>query len=305
MTLHSAPNSAATYIGRFAPSPTGPLHIGSLIAALASYLDAKAQQGLWLLRMEDLDPPREQAGAAQSILHCLQSHGLHWDGEVLWQSQQQQRYQNAVAQLLAEDKAFYCRCSRSQLAAQRGIHRGNCQAQAPYSHCAVRLAVTEQTLGFDDPLQGRLQQALASEVGDFVIQRKDQLFAYQLAVVLDDALQGVSHVVRGSDLLDSTPRQLLLQQQLALATPKYVHIPIIANSVGDKLSKQTFAPALATQQACLNLLKALFFLNQPLPPKTQQQNCQQILHWAIAHWSLAAVPHCSAIDEICLQHFAS
>ena len=292
------------YIGRFAPSPTGPLHLGSLIAAVASYLDAKSQQGLWLLRMEDLDPPREQTGAAENILQCLQAHGLHWHGEVLWQSQQQQRYQAAVEQLIATGKAFYCRCSRSQLAQQQGIHAGNCQAQAPYTGCAVRLRVTEQSLSFNDPLQGRVQQLLHREVGDFVIQRKDQFYAYQLAVVLDDALQGVTHVVRGSDLLDSTPRQIFLQQQLALPTPQYVHIPVITNSAGHKLSKQTFAPALSPQQACQNLLKALYFLQQPLPPKSQQHDCSQILQWATAHWSLKAVPHCTAIDEITLQHFA-
>lgn len=293
-----------SYIGRFAPSPTGLLHLGSLIGALASYLDAKAHQGQWLVRMEDLDPPREMHGAAQAILDALCAHGLHWDGDVLWQSQQHHRYQQAAQQLLDQGLAFYCSCSRSELNNQSGVHQKSCTADLS-KDCAIRVKACDKTVGFDDPIQGRFQQQLRNEVGDFVIQRKDKLFAYQLAVVLDDALQGVTQVVRGSDLLDSSPRQLYLQQLLNLPSPHYLHIPVITNSEGQKLSKQTFAPALDQSQASHNLLSALFFLNQPLPPLELRSQCSNILQWAIDHWNTQLIDHCLQIDKSKLQHFAS
>ena len=292
------------YIGRFAPSPTGLLHLGSLIGALASYLDAKANQGQWLLRMEDLDPPREMAGAAAAILESLQAHGLQWDGEVLWQNQQHDRYLKATQQLLKHQQAFYCSCSRSELSEQSGIHRNTCTPDFTQS-CAVRVKAEDSLISFTDPIQGLFQQQLQQQVGDFIIQRKDKLYAYQLAVVLDDAFQGVTHVVRGSDLLDSTPRQIFLQQRLHLPTPQYLHIPVITNSAGQKLSKQTFAPALQQTQACHNLLQALFFLNQPLPPQDLHHQCSTILHWAIAHWDSKLIEHHLQIDESKLLRFAS
>jgi glutamyl-Q tRNA(Asp) synthetase len=294
----------AGYIGRFAPSPTGFLHIGSLIGALASYLDANASKGQWLVRIEDLDPPRETPGAAIAILESLKAHGLHWHGEVLWQSKQHQRYQQIVEQLLNDGKAFYCSCSRNKLQAQEGIHQNSCKADLDQP-CAVRLIVCDGTIGFEDPIQGLFTQQLRRDVGDFVIQRKDKLFAYQLAVVLDDALQGVTHVVRGSDLLDSTLRQQFLQHQLNLPQPHYLHIPVITNQEGQKLSKQTFAPALENDKACDNLLQALFFLNQPVPPLDHQNNCESILQWAITHWDSKQIDHQIKIDESKLQHFAS
>ena len=284
------------YRGRFAPSPTGLLHQGSLIGALASYLDAKANQGIWLVRMEDLDPPREMPGAAEAILQSLQAHGLQWDEEVLWQSQQYPRYQQAIEQLIQQGHAFYCSCSRTQLAATQGIHRQTCQADSKQA-CAVRLRVPEQQLGFDDPIQGHFEQQLKQNVGDFVIQRKDQLFAYQLAVVLDDAYQGITHIVRGSDLLDCTPRQLYLQQLMGFPTPHYMHFPVITNQQGQKLSKQTFAPALDSQQATDNLLLALAFLNQTLPPVNLRQHCRDILDWATAHWQADNINKTLAIAE--------
>ena len=274
------------YIGRFAPSPTGPLHIGSLISALASYLDAKANSGLWLLRMEDLDPPREMPGAAEQIIECLQQHHLQWDDDILWQSQRHNIYHQTVEQLLTERKAFYCTCSRADLQQSGGIYNGHCrgQQQPPKQANAIRLQVPDQALGFDDQIQQHFNQHLQQDVGDFVIRRKDSLFAYQLAVVVDDAHQQVTHVVRGSDLLDSTPRQIFLQQQLGLATPHYCHLPVVTNEQGQKLSKQTYAKALSADDAPGNLLKALFFLQQTLPPKSIQQDCRAILHWAIEHW---------------------
>lgn len=279
--------------------------MGSLIGALASYLDARARQGQWLVRMEDLDPPREIAGAAQAILDCLQAHGLHWDNDVLWQSQRYPAYQQALDQLLAEDKAFYCSCSRAKLSTHGGIYNGHCRGclTAPTQSHAIRLQVPGQVVRFDDTIQGHFEQQLENEVGDFVILRKDRLFAYQLAVVVDDAFQGITDVVRGSDLLDSTPRQIYLQQQLGLPTPSYAHFPVIHNAEGQKLSKQTFACAIKPDQATQNLLYALRFLQQSMPPYNRHP--QDILEHAIKHWQPQAIPACIAMVELPNGSFAS
>lgn len=279
------------YIGRFAPSPTGQLHLGSLIGALASYLDARAHRGQWLLRIEDLDPPREVPGAAQDILASLRHHGLHWDGEPLWQSQRHDAYQHIIKQLLANGQAFYCTCSRSDLQATGGIYPGSCrgQQQQPDRDYAIRLQLANKTLAFEDGIQGHFSQAL-QQIGDVVLQRKDGFFAYQLAVVVDDAFQGVSHVVRGSDLLDSSPRQMFLQQVLGYATPLYAHVPVITNQQGQKLSKQTFAEPLKSTAACSNILAALAFLQQPIPPQHLHGQLENLLDWAVEHWSLKAIP---------------
>ncbi|MCY4427503.1 MAG: tRNA glutamyl-Q(34) synthetase GluQRS [Halieaceae bacterium] len=256
------------YTGRFAPSPTGPLHLGTLICALASYLDARHQGGRWLLRMEDLDPPRQPAGAAQAILDSLREHGLNWDGPVLWQSGRHTAYGAVVDRLLAQGIAFRCDCSRQMLAASGGIYSGRCRDRklsAGRSH-AVRLRSNDTArLCIEDTIQAPLSQTLATSTGDFVIRRRDGLYAYQLAVVLDDAEQQITHVVRGSDLYDSTPRQVYLQQLLNLPTPIYSHIPVLCNKEGQKLSKQTHAPALDNADALSNLRLALKFLNQPVP----------------------------------------
>jgi glutamyl-Q tRNA(Asp) synthetase len=275
------------YVGRFAPSPTGPLHFGSLIAALASYLDARAGNGRWLLRIEDIDPPREQPGASAAIVDTLRRHGLHWDGDLLYQSRRLPLYREALARLLAQGDAFPCGCTRATLAAGGGLHRGRCRT--PERPCAVRLRVDDEEVAVDDALQGRFSQALARQVGDFVIWRREDLPAYQLAVVVDDGAQGVTHVVRGCDLLDNTPRQVLLQRRLGLPVPRYAHLPVIANALGQKLSKQTFARALDGADAAANLRAALDFLGQPAPPP-DRGTAAAILDWAIRHWSLAAVP---------------
>ena len=289
------------YIGRFAPSPTGLLHIGSLIGAVASYLDAKSHQGKWLLRMEDVDPPREKPGAAQAILQSLDDHGLHWDNDILWQSQRLDAYQQTLNQLLTNKQAFYCTCSRSDLQASNGIYQGQCRGrtQQPSGDHAIRLQVDNSSTGFDDAIQGYFAQHLQTDVGDVVLKRKDGLFAYQLAVVVDDHHQGISHIVRGSDLLDSTPRQIQLQKTLAfpLPPPGYAHTPIITNRQGHKLSKQTFAKPLLAGDACSNLLTALKFLNQLLPPEDLMQQTEDIIHWAISHWSLADIPKTLAMSE--------
>ena len=286
------------YIGRFAPSPTGLLHMGSLLAALASFLDARANGGRWLVRMEDLDPPREQPGAAQAILDSLRAHGLHWDGEVMWQSQRGVAYDDALEQLLASGKAYYCSCSRSDLALYRGIYPGSCRGcrERPQPPSAIRLQVAPERIEFVDGLQGRCGQQLESKVGDFVLKRKDGLYAYQLAVVVDDAEQGVTHVVRGSDLLDSTPRQIWLQRCLGLPTPHYIHIPVLVNRQGQKLSKQTFAPAIDRDRAIANLLVALSYLRQPAP--TDTTSVDTVLQQAIVNWSLQLIPSCPALEPL-------
>ncbi|MCZ6831051.1 MAG: tRNA glutamyl-Q(34) synthetase GluQRS [Gammaproteobacteria bacterium] len=296
MALGSAP---APYVGRFAPSPTGPLHLGSLICALASFLDARSNDGRWLLRMEDLDPPREQPGAADSILDSLRAHGLYWDGPVLWQSQRHAAYAAVVDQLLESGRAFRCDCSRQMLAQSGGVYRGHCRNRnlSCNQPTAVRLRVDEDTLiQVDDGLQQALQQNLAQEVGDFTIQRKDSLFAYQLAVVLDDAEQRCTHVLRGSDLYDSTPRQIYLQQVLGLEQPAYTHIPVITNAAGQKLSKQTHAPALDNAEACRHLCLALKFLNQATPP-AHCNTPDSILSFASERWQLLAVPATMGLPE--------
>ena len=229
------------YRGRFAPSPTGPLHFGSLLAAFGSWLLARHAGGEWWVRMEDLDPPREMAGAAQQQLATLEAFGLRSDATVEWQSRRSAFYQAALQRLLEQGQAFECHCSRSELAANGGIHRaciGNTRRPDP----AVRLRVADgRVVAFEDRLQGHFSQDVANEVGDFVLKRADGLWAYQLAVVVDDAAQGMTDIVRGADLLDSTPRQILLQQALGLPTPRYLHLPLAVDGNGRKLSKSDAA----------------------------------------------------------------
>lgn len=251
------------YRGRFAPSPTGPLHPGSLLAAAASWADARAAGGQWLVRIEDLDPPREQPGASAAILDLLACMGLDSDEPVVWQSRRGAAYDAALAQLLDAGLAFECRCSRSDLQATGGIHRGACVVSDHARPPAIRLRVPDRRIEFDDRIQGRQGQALREEVGDFVLRRADGLYAYQLAVVVDDAAQGITDVVRGSDLLDSTPRQIWLQQCLRLPTPRYAHLPVLLGADGQKLSKQNLAPAIAAEQAPRWLPQIARWLGQP------------------------------------------
>lgn len=231
------------YRGRFAPSPTGPLHLGSLVAALGSWLLARHDNGEWWVRMEDLDPPREVAGAAAQQLATLDAFGLRPDGRVEWQSQRWNRYQAALDSLLADGKAFACHCSRTDLAANAGIHH-RCVGKARRENPAIRLRVQPgAAIAFEDGLQGTVTQDVWREVGDFVLKRADGYWAYQMAVVVDDAAQGITDIVRGADLLDSTPRQILLQQALGFPTPRYLHLPLIVDADGQKLSKSSAAPA--------------------------------------------------------------
>lgn len=295
-----APPSSRPYVGRFAPSPTGPLHFGSLLGALASFLDAHAASGRWLVRIEDIDPLREQPGATRQILATLASHGLQHDGELLFQSQRTELYRAAADALQRNGMAYRCHCSRSWLARHGGIHPATCQPQAdPGSPAALRLAVQSAPPSlFEDRVQGQYQQLLARDVGDFVIWRKEDLPAYQLAVVIDDDAQGVTDVVRGSDLLDNTPRQQYLQQQLGLRQLRYAHIPVIADRQGQKLSKQTFARPLDDAAALDNLLAALDYLGQQRP--RQPRSVAALLRWAVDHWRIEAVPRRLALagDEL-------
>jgi glutamyl-Q tRNA(Asp) synthetase len=286
------------YRGRFAPSPTGPLHMGSLIAALASFLDARHQQGEWLLRMEDLDPPRVIRGAADLIFTSLDRHGLHWDGEVMWQGQRNEAYEHALNQLRELGLLFHCDCTRSRLGPD-GSCRGRCllRQHEVAQPRALRIAVPEGAcLGFDDIWQGQQHVPLGRDTPDFIVKRKDSLYAYQLAVVVDDAEQRISHIIRGSDILDSSARQLYLQQALTYPAPKYGHIPIISNSLGQKLSKRSHATPLDDELACTNLRYALAFLQQA-PPAVELECPQELIEHAVLGWSRDAVPARMSIQQ--------
>jgi len=277
-----------SYIGRFAPSPTGPLHFGSLLAALASYFDAKKHHGQWLVRIEDLDPPREMPGAIDLILQALEVHQLIPDQEIIYQSQRHDAYQHALQQLIDKDLAFPCQCSRKQLSATQGIHLGRCECDTEQAH-AWRFAFTpDQALNFGDQLQGLYQQP-ANEIGDFVIRRKDQLWAYQLALVVDDEYQNISHVVRGIDLIDSTLRQNLLQQALGYKIPHYAHIPVACADNGQKLSKQNYAPQLDNSCPAKNIWQALSWLRQQPPEDMQKASVKELLVWGCEHWDISAL----------------
>ena len=251
------------YRGRFAPSPTGPLHFGSLVAALGSWMMARRRHGEWIVRMEDIDRPREVPGAANRQLNTLAAFGMPPDGPVLRQSGRGELYQAALSRLLAAGEAFACRCSRSELEAVGGIHRQCVGAANGARPPAYRLRVPAMTIAFDDLLQGRFEQALDRDVGDFVLKRADGCWAYQLAVVVDDADQGVTDVVRGADLLDSTPRQILLQQRLGLPTPNYAHLPLVLDAAGRKLGKSLAALPLDDDAPWPALQAAWRFLGQP------------------------------------------
>ncbi len=281
-----------SYRGRFAPSPTGPLHLGSLVAAVGSYLEAKTNHGEWLVRIEDLDPPRTAPGAADEILRALEAHQFQWDSTVLYQSKRSEQYQQTLNQLANRGKVFGCSCSRSNLKGEP-VYPGHCHyAQHTLQGHAVRLHTTPQQIRFEDRWQGSQQWDLTTEIGDFVIRRADGLFSYQLAVVVDDSLQGITHIIRGSDLLDSTPRQIYLQNLLGSSTPDYGHLPVATATNGQKLSKQNLAAPLNPATAAENLSQALTFLGHPPP---SEKNLTTLWEWALAHWNPEQVPQQMAI----------
>ncbi len=313
--------SLTHYRGRFAPSPTGSLHFGSLVAAVGSYLDAKHHHGTWLVRMEDLDTPRCMAGAADDILRTLAAFELHSDEPVLYQSQRTAAYEAAMQQLQSIGAVYPCCCTRREIAdsALHGIdgqiYLGTCRNGIPEGReeraWRVRTdsktsalaepveAILEKTeanyssfdrlstngvVKFDDALQGHITQHIGNEIGDFVVKRADGLFAYQLAVVVDDGFQGITHIVRGADLLHSTPRQIHLQLLLGLPTPRYMHLPVAVNARGEKLSKQTLAAPIGTDNVVATLLSVLRFLQQQPPIELQDGSVEAVLSWAVANW---------------------
>ena len=304
----SADTGPATprYRGRFAPSPTGPLHFGSLVAALASYCDARAAGGEWLVRIEDVDAPRAHRAAESAILETLERYGFEWDGEVVRQSQRNAAYAAALARLCAAGHAYECACTRRELGAAplsasgEHVYPGTCrdgipQDRAARTQRAWRLRVGDARITFRDRLQGVLTQRLARDVGDFVIRRADGLYAYQLAVVVDDALQRVTHVVRGADLLVSTPRQILLQRLLGYPELSYLHAPVVINVHGQKLSKQTRAAPLPDDSSAA-LLAAWRFLDQRQPEASQAPaSVAEFWSWAIRAWNPARLPPCAML----------
>jgi len=294
-------NALANYRGRFAPSPTGPLHKGSLVAAVASYLEAKKHNGQWLIRMEDVDETRNVKGAADDILRSLEAFGFEWDEEVIYQTQRKQAYADALQQLKDKNLIYPCTCSRKDLKtlADNGqlksspmgyIYPGICINQSfdtlTTDNYSTRIKTPASIIYFKDSLQGNYYQQLNTDSGDFIIQRRDGLFAYQLAVVVDDAMQNITHVVRGIDLIDSTPRQIYLQQCLNLPPLKYTHIPVILNSQGEKLSKQTGAEGIGSIAKIPLLLDCLDFLGQDPPKELKTENLTTVWEWASAHWKL-------------------
>lgn len=286
------------YRGRFAPSPTGPLHLGSLLAATGSYLQARSNHGDWLIRIEDIDPPREQAGASDAILKTLEHLGFEWDEEVLFQSTRRDAYQAIIEKLLKEGAAYYCRCSRKDIAAiaQNGpngpIYPRTCLRSVPaFNKGSIRFQTTDKQIQFVDALQGLISQRVSDDSGDFVIQRADGLFAYQLAVVIDDEDQKITHIVRGSDLLSLTPGQINLQQTLGFATPEYTHLPVITNTQGHKLSKQTGAAGIDLKQGNRQLWQCLHLLNQQPPEELYNDSLNSIWAWAIQNWDISKIPH--------------
>lgn len=281
----------SSYRGRFAPSPSGLLHFGSLVAALGSYLQAKSMHGKWLVRIEDIDKPREMPGADQAILTTLDAYGLHWDEQVLYQSQQASHYYDVLSYLSNQGKSYYCQCTRAQIKKSGGIYSGTCKTlKLEAQGCATRLINAFPFAEFTDAIQGKVivDNAQASE--DFIIHRRDGLFAYQLAVVIDDAIQGITEVVRGCDLLEPTARQLTLFNTLKLTAPDYVHLPLAVTDKGYKLSKQNAAPAINNKKPQPALIQALQFLGQNPVNDLEFESVETIINWAIEHWQLNNIP---------------
>ncbi len=288
----------ASYRGRFAPSPTGPLHFGSLIAAVSSFAQARQQQGKWLLRIEDVDLPRCDTTATTQILKALESYGMIWDEDIIYQSQRNTLYQTALDELNSKNLSYGCACSRKQInenmssANRRLIYPGTCRDGLPNGTSArsIRLRTDNKEVHFNDIVQGHYSQNILKEVGDFIIRRADNLFAYQLAVVVDDQEQAITEVVRGSDMLDSTPRQILLQQLLGYSTPRYMHIPLATTPDGNKLSKQHHASPIPTDDPRPTLIKALAFLQQQPPADLRDCDISSIWAWTFKHWTTKTIP---------------
>lgn len=292
-----------TYRGRFAPTPSGPLHFGSMVAAIGSWCDARAHGGMWQLRIDDLDPPRTAPGAIDSILRCLEAFALEWDGAVVYQSRRSAAYHVALHRLREGARVFPCGCSRREIleapgeSAGASVYPGTCRDGLPAGRTAraQRLRVEDITVGFDDLLQGRIEQRLATSVGDFVLYRAEHVYSYHLACAVDDAEEGVTCVVRGADLIDSTPRQIYLQRLLGLPTPQYLHLPIAVDPSGQKLSKQTLAHPVDPGNAAPVLHQVLRFLGQQPGADLARAAPAELLRWARSSWSRARLPRSHSI----------
>ena len=286
--------SLPQYIGRFAPSPTGPLHFGSLVCALASYLDAKKCNGTWLLRIEDLDPPRENVRHTSTIQEQLDIHGLHWDGQILYQSDRLLHYRDIIEDLKQNNLAYDCDCNRKRIKELGGIYDGQCRSKIKFhGDVSTRLLVakTEETkILINDEVFGDYYQDVYKCVGDFILKRRDGFFSYQLASVVDDEKQQITHVVRGNDLLPVTPRQRYLQKCLNYRTLQYAHLPLVVNLDNQKLSKQTKAPAVRNKDANKTIWHALNILNQKPPSYLFGAPLDQLLSWAVWKWDISLVP---------------
>lgn len=298
------PKEISNYIGRFAPSPTGPVHLGTLIAAVGSYLQAKKNRGKWLIRMEDVDTTRTVRGSDSEILNTLEAFGFEWNGEILYQSKQTEHYEYALEQLKSLSLVFPCSCSRKQLANSNSqIYPGTCRSrQLPETgEHALRILAQDITIEFNDIVMGKQSQNMEQQCGDFVIKRRDGLFAYQLAVVVDDALQNITEIVRGSDLLDSTPRQIYLQQLLAYPTPDYCHLPLAVDSDGNKISKSEGATKVDIKNREKLMCDVLDFLGQNPPADLSASNINDIWSWAEEHWDVTHVPSKTHIQPVLSQ----
>ena len=281
--------------GRFAPSPTGPLHFGSVVAAVASYMQAKSQHGKWLVRMDDIDTPRNQVGADSSILKSLEILGLCWDDEVLFQSHRQEAYQEALDLLSGKNLLYRCTCTRKQL--QGKAYPGTCRDKghrAEQQH-SLRVLSNQQAINLNDEIQGHFQQSLEIEIGDFIVHRADGLVAYHIATVVDDAYQNITEIVRGADLLGSTPRQIYLQEILDYNIPAYAHLPVAVDKQGYKLSKQYHATPIDDEDPVTTLILALDFLGQQPDKLLAQETVEEIIQWGIKHWSLEKIPRRDSI----------
>lgn len=284
-------STGESYIGRFAPSPTGPLHLGSLISALGSWADAKHHNGKWLLRIEDIDPQRETPDASQSIVESLQAHHLHADSDISYQHNHSSRYDDALNDLRRKQKLYACTCTRKSLRAlNQSNYPGTCRALSHAEHDrALRVVIADENIEFEDLVYGNMAENVSHSVGDFIVRRRGPFYAYQLAVVTDDAAQGITHVVRGADLLDNTARQIALQRLLGHTTPQYLHLPLATHKDGRKLSKQTGAAGLDSTNALDNLRAAWRHLGQT-PPHTTLNSCEEFLEHCSASWDRTLIP---------------
>lgn len=295
--------STTPYRGRFAPTPSGPLHFGSMVAAVGSFLDARSRGGTWLVRIDDLDPPRTVPGAAGAILRCLEAFGMHWDGAVEYQSTRSDAYHAALHQLRHSGRIYPCACSRKEISdaglagVEGAVYPGTCRNGLGAGHeaRALRVRTDGAVVEFDDTLQGHVRQDLQNEIGDFVLYRADHAFAYHLACAVDDAEQGITDVVRGADLIASTPRQIHLQKLLGLPTPAYLHLPVAVNAAGEKLSKQTRAPAVDEAHPTETIAHVLRFLEHAPPAEIRDRALDDLWAWAIQNWRRENLPRAKSM----------